>query len=163
MPLGDIPRLAGRTNGVTDVTIVTSPAATDSLQVKTIWVYNADSITHTVIIEFFDGTTATIKKIAVLQAGQALEYTEESGKWTVYAASGHPIGETGANGADYTDAWMYFATTYSVVPTVVGTPTGTTVYSYTLNGTTRYRSVPDTYDQQLTLSIRLGVVGQYLV
>lgn len=98
--LGNIPRLAGRTNGVTDVTIVTSPTATDSIQVKTIWVLNTDTVTHTVTIEFYDGVTATTKKVATLQAGQALEYTEESGRWIVYAASGQPIGETGANGAD---------------------------------------------------------------
>lgn len=101
--LADIPRLAGETNGTTNVTIVTSPAATDSLQVARISVVNTDTITHTVTIEFYDGTDATLKKKATLQPGQSLEYTRESGKWIVYSADGPAIGETGANGADGTD------------------------------------------------------------
>lgn len=101
--LGDIPRLAGRTNGTNNVTIVPSPAATDSLQINSIYVLNTDTVTHTVIIEFFDGTTATIRKIAVLSEGESLEYTREAGRWIIYNANGHEIDASGPSGINGTD------------------------------------------------------------
>lgn len=42
--------------------------------------------------------------------------------------------------------WTYYATTWSTEPTFVEAITGGDVYSYTLDGTTRYRFVPSTYD-----------------
>lgn len=42
--------------------------------------------------------------------------------------------------------WSYYATTWSVEPTLNSSITGGDVYNYTLNGTTRYRFVPTTYD-----------------
>ena len=42
--------------------------------------------------------------------------------------------------------WTYYATTWTTEPTFVETITGGDVYSYTLDGTTRYRFVPTTYD-----------------
>lgn len=45
-----------------------------------------------------------------------------------------------------TDTWNYFATTWSVEPSQVGTTGSGVVYSYELDGTTRYRFVPNTYD-----------------
>jgi len=42
--------------------------------------------------------------------------------------------------------WSYYATTWSVEPTLNSSITGGDVYDYTLNGTTRYRFVPDPYD-----------------
>ncbi len=42
--------------------------------------------------------------------------------------------------------WNYYVTTWSVEPTSLGTITGGEVFSYTLDGTTRYRFVPDPYD-----------------
>jgi hypothetical protein len=42
--------------------------------------------------------------------------------------------------------WDYLVTNWSVEPTLNTTITGGEVYNYTLNGTTRYRFVPTTYD-----------------
>lgn len=49
---------------------------------------------------------------------------------------------TATGGAD----WTYYATTWTTEPTFVEAITGGDVYSYTLDGTTRYRFVPTTYD-----------------
>lgn len=48
----------------------------------------------------------------------------------------------GASGA----TWDYYATNWSVAPTLNSSITGGDVYNYTLNGVTRYRFVPTTYD-----------------
>jgi hypothetical protein len=42
--------------------------------------------------------------------------------------------------------WDYLATNWSVEPTLNTTLAGGEVLNYTLNGTTRYRFVPTTYD-----------------
>lgn len=42
--------------------------------------------------------------------------------------------------------WTYYVTTWSVEPTLNTAITGGEVYNYTLDGTTRYRFVPTTYD-----------------
>lgn len=42
--------------------------------------------------------------------------------------------------------WTYYATTWTVEPSLNTAITGGEVYNYTLNGTTRYRFVPTTYD-----------------
>lgn len=42
--------------------------------------------------------------------------------------------------------WDYYATNWSVAPTLNSSITGGDVYDYTLDGTTRYRFVPTTYD-----------------
>lgn len=155
------------TNDTTDVDFVAAPSASTQRRIKSLTVYNADTATAAPHLKLdISGTEYTVWK-GVLATGELLSY--HAGEWTKTNANGDIIlvGSTGAagtngtdgvdgvdgvdgtdgvDGADYTDAWMYFATTYSVVPAVVGTPTGTTVYSYTLDGTTRYRSVPDTYD-----------------
>lgn len=52
------------------------------------------------------------------------------------------INATGGSGAD----WTYYATTWSVEPTLNTSITGGDVYDYTLDGTTRYRFVPTVYD-----------------
>jgi hypothetical protein len=45
-----------------------------------------------------------------------------------------------------TSSWMFYVTTWSTAPAFVETITGGSVYSYTLDATTRYRFVPDPYD-----------------
>lgn len=42
--------------------------------------------------------------------------------------------------------WVFYATTWSVEPILNTTIAGGDVYDYTLDGTTRYRFVPTTYD-----------------
>jgi len=43
------------------------------------------------------------------------------------------------------DTWNYFATTWTTAPSQVGTTASGAVFSYVLNGVTRYRLVPTTY------------------
>lgn len=45
-----------------------------------------------------------------------------------------------------TDTWAFFKDCWSVPPTQVGTTAGGVVYAYELEGVTRYRYVPNTYD-----------------
>lgn len=62
-----------------------------------------------------------------------IEFKNDSGAWTAI-----PAGST--------STWVFFATTWSIEPAFVENITGGSVYSYTLDGTTRYRFVPTTYD-----------------
>jgi hypothetical protein len=57
--------------------------------------------------------------------------------------SGQPEWVTGGGGER---TWSYYATTWSVEPTLNSPITGGDVYNYTLDDTTRYRFVPTTYD-----------------
>lgn len=45
-----------------------------------------------------------------------------------------------------TTSWGYYKDHWSAIPTNLGAITGGNVWSYTLNGTTRYRFVPTAYD-----------------
>lgn len=45
-----------------------------------------------------------------------------------------------------TNTWSYYAMNWSVEPSLNSSITGGDVYDYTLDGTTRYRFVPTTYD-----------------
>ena len=54
-------------------------------------------------------------------------------------------GGTSSSTTSGTD-WTYYATTWSVEPSLNTAITGGEVYNYTLDGTTRYRFVPTTYD-----------------
>lgn len=45
--------------------------------------------------------------------------------------------------------WSYLAANWSATPSQIGTTGAGSVYSYTLDGVTRYRLVPATYDSSL--------------
>lgn len=91
-------------------------------------------------------------------AGQVLvsSGTGQSPVWqtiaggTAYTA-GDGIAISGSNVVSI-NAWVYYKDTWTTTPTVIATtttaPTGD-VWSYTLNGVTRYRFVPTTYDPTL--------------
>jgi hypothetical protein len=56
-------------------------------------------------------------------------------------------GSTAWNLLQYTtDTWAYFTATWSVEPTQVGSTVSGVVFEYELNGTSRFRLVPDPYD-----------------
>jgi len=62
--------------------------------------------------------------------------------------------------------WMYLVTTWTVEPSLVATTASASIYSYTLNGTTRYRSVPLTYDATLDAfysTYSSGVLSGFIV
>jgi hypothetical protein len=54
--------------------------------------------------------------------------------------------DTALAGVDSTNTWSFYSTSWSVEPALVETIGAGDVYSYTLDGTTRYRLVPDPYD-----------------
>lgn len=64
-----------------------------------------------------------------------IEFKNEAGLWQAVG--------TGGSGSL---TWDFLATTWTTEPTFVEAITGGSVYSYTLDGTTRYRFVPSTYD-----------------
>lgn len=101
--LGGLTRKAWATNGTTNVTIVDAPSSGQHIEINTLAVFNRDTITHTVTVEFYDGTTARVVKQITLQAGQSFQYTFQSGRWNCYSVDGQPIGDTGENGADGSD------------------------------------------------------------
>jgi hypothetical protein len=49
----------GFLNGTANVTLVAAPAANTQRAVKTVYIYNGDTATVTVVVEKYDGTTAT--------------------------------------------------------------------------------------------------------
>ncbi len=51
-----------------------------------------------------------------------------------------------AENSSSTATWVFYATTWSTEPTLNTSIAGGDVYDYTLDGTTRYRFVPSTYD-----------------
>lgn len=78
----------GALNGTTNVSLAGSPAASTSRVVKSGFIYNADSATVTVIIEYYDGTNARqIGKYALAPAATLTfgdtGFTSTSGSVTV--------------------------------------------------------------------------------
>lgn len=66
-------------NGTTDVTIASSPAASTQRQIKTINIYNADSIAQTITVQFDDNATERILFSASVPAGEVLTWSAETG------------------------------------------------------------------------------------
>lgn len=67
------------TNGGTAVTVVGSPGASTQRQVKSLTVYNADTVAQTVIVRMFDGTNRRRHIVMILGIGELLLYTPEGG------------------------------------------------------------------------------------
>jgi len=66
--------------------------------------------------------------------GGVIEFKNDAGVWQSVGTGGGTL------------TWNYLAITWSAEPSFVESITGGDVYSYTLDGTTRYRFVPTTYD-----------------
>ena len=81
--------VAGATNGVlngtTPVTVVGSPGASTQRRIKEISVYNADSVAHTVIAQYYDGTHTEIMVKKSLSPGATLWYG--GGQWQILFAN----------------------------------------------------------------------------
>lgn len=78
---------AADTNGTTEVTAISAPAASTQRVVDYIGVYNADTATHAVTIKFDKAATESVLCKRTVQAGQTLYYQEGTGWATtdVYA------------------------------------------------------------------------------
>lgn len=87
----------GASNSATPVDIVASPASSTQRQVKFISVYNRDTVSATVTVNYYDG--GTLRKIVVitLATGYQLQYTAE-GEWRVLDGSG-ALQQSGGGGS----------------------------------------------------------------
>lgn len=76
----------GVTNGATPVEVVTAPAGTVQRQVKTLIVFNTDTVDAIVWVEAYDGTATTLFR-AQLAPEERLTYHHEVG-WRLYSPDG---------------------------------------------------------------------------
>jgi hypothetical protein len=90
-------------NGTTNVTVSTAPASGKNKGIEGLIAINLDTVTHTVIIEWYNGTVARRQHSAELAAGESLVYAR--GDWSVYNPTGKEIlvGNTGTAGTDGDD------------------------------------------------------------
>jgi len=101
--------LAGLTSGTENVTVSTAPTSGKHKALELLTIINRDAVEHTVIVEAFDGTTATIVHSGTLSVDEKIEYSR--GLWRTYSPDGilidgqgvtgatGPTGATGATGA----------------------------------------------------------------
>ncbi|MDE2233592.1 MAG: hypothetical protein KGJ90_05830 [Patescibacteria group bacterium] len=77
----------GALTGTTAVTVVASPAASTQRHVKEIHIYNLDSVTHTITVQFIDGASTFTLAQVIVPAGNFLRYGQETG-WQIGAVLG---------------------------------------------------------------------------
>lgn len=77
----------GVMNGATNVSLVTSPAASTARHIKEIQIYNGDTADHTITVEFYDGSNARAYGDYPVPAGSFLRYGQEDG-WRVGVTQG---------------------------------------------------------------------------
>jgi len=77
----------GTLNGVTPVTVISSPAASTQRKIQSIYISNVDTVSHVITVNYNDN--ATLRQIIVftLQPGEMMTYVDELG-WQVYSDSG---------------------------------------------------------------------------
>lgn len=93
-------------NGTTPVTLSTAPATGKNKAVEGTRIVNLDTISHTVIVEWHNGTITRRQHTAILASGESLVYA--GGDWSVYNPSGKEIlvgqtGDPGTNGTNGTN------------------------------------------------------------
>lgn len=66
----------GLSNNTTDVSVVGSPGASTRRVVKSITVYNNDTVSSTVTLKYYDGTNERILIKLTMAAGDTLFYDE---------------------------------------------------------------------------------------
>jgi len=77
----------GTSNDTTAVDLVPSPSSNQQNELRYCSIYNADSVSETVIIQVYDGTNTRIVFRAVLSPGDTLQYQLEKG-WEVIDSTG---------------------------------------------------------------------------
>lgn len=77
---------SGETNGTTPVNIVLSPASGHNRQCVSITLLNIDSVAHSYLVEFYNGSSAIIIHRVSLQPNEKVEY--DRGRWLVYSDDG---------------------------------------------------------------------------
>jgi len=87
----------GQSNNTTAVTVVAAPASGDQRQIKSINIYNADTVSATVIVQYNDNGTLRQLFAIALATGESLQYSYEDG-WSALTASGKRKVEVGTGG-----------------------------------------------------------------
>jgi len=90
-------------DGTLPVQIVDNPSAGLQKQISNIVIHNVDTVTHTIYLQFFDGTdTWPIYHCELLTNEQAIY---SNGAWSKYDSNGNivTVGEAGAAGTDGSD------------------------------------------------------------
>ncbi len=114
----------GTLNGATPVTIVSSPASSTQRQVKEICIYNTDTISHNITINYVDNASTRKLLTWLLNPGDSLNYTDERG-FFVLNSSGAPV----QNGSILLPS-QFFGTYFNAGDiTTVLTPTTATSYA----------------------------------
>jgi hypothetical protein len=85
-------------------------------------------------------TTNVVPNPADLFVGELALNTADAKLWTKHSDGSLVILNSANN------SWTYFATTWSEPPVFNSSISGGSVYNYVLNGITRYRFVPTTYN-----------------
>lgn len=80
-------RTVAFTNNITDVNIVSAPAASTQRVVDLISVYNYDTVSQTVSIKFDANGTEYFLFVGILSSGEKIEYVDGTG-WTYYSSTG---------------------------------------------------------------------------
>ena len=84
--LGDLVAARGVTTGTSNVTAIAAIASGEQAEVVYFELINADTVSHTYTIEFFNGTSAGPAKTFFIGVGERLEYSR--GTWSVITATG---------------------------------------------------------------------------
>lgn len=72
-------RTLNKTNGTTPVTLLSGEQGTTSLSCTSLSVHNTDTVSATVTISYYNGSSNFILKKQLLTPGQSLEYTIDDG------------------------------------------------------------------------------------
>ena len=116
-------------NGVTAVTILSSPAASTQRKVNGITVYNADTAAKAVTVRLNNNATLRPLVVATLQVGDTLGYTDTQG-WYVQDTSGNRKVTTGSGGGSGTVTSVSVVSANGLAGTVA---TATTTPAITLS------------------------------
>ena len=98
--VSDMESTNGVSNGVTAVTLVAAPGASTFLQVKGFTIYNADSASATVTVQYNDNTTLRILAVIALASGWTLTYGDAFGFITT-DGDGKIQGSGGGGGSNH--------------------------------------------------------------
>lgn len=90
--------------------------------------------------------TQAAEQLSQALGGSSVSWASITGKPTTFPPSAHT--HTSSDITDLTTGptWDYYVTNWSTPPTQIASITGGVVLSYTLDGITRYRFVPSSYD-----------------
>lgn len=87
----------GALSGTAPQTIVASPAASTQRQIKCVTIYNNDTVSQSITVDIFDGTTGRIRVKFTIPSGGSMIYERDFG-WTVLNSVGQMLGQGSTGG-----------------------------------------------------------------